>query len=71
MFGEGIGITDLFALLNSIRDRSDLQLEVKVLDSPWLPISVPVIKDMIVAIKGGKVQGANDIRLRLHAKPPA
>lgn len=68
MFGEGISVTDLFQLLNSIRDKPGLILDVKVLDGEWRPISVPVVKEMILAIRTGKVEGGQDIRLRLHGK---
>ena len=67
-FGEGISVTDLFQLLNSIRERQGLILDVKILDGEWRPISVPVIKEMILTIRGGKIEGGNDIRLRLHGK---
>lgn len=67
MFGEGVALTDLFGLLNAIRDKN-LQLNVKILDSEWRPLSPLVVKDMVVAIRGGKVIGGNDIRLRLHEK---
>lgn len=67
MFGEGVALTDLFALLNIIRDKN-LQLDVKILDSEWRPLSPLVVKDMVGAIKEGKIIGGSDIRLRLHEK---
>jgi hypothetical protein len=67
-FGEGIAVTDLFQLLNSIKSKSGLQLDVKILDKPWEPIGPMVIKEMILAINTGKIQGGGDIRLRLHEK---
>lgn len=66
MFGEGILITDLLPLLNSIRNKPALRLDVKVLDGPWEPLSSLVIKNMILAITTNKIQGEQDIRLRLH-----
>jgi hypothetical protein len=67
MFGEGVSITDLFGLLNAIRDKN-LHLDVKILDNEWHALSPIIVKEMITAIKGGKVLGASDIRLRLHEK---
>jgi hypothetical protein len=67
MFGEGVSLTDLFALLNIIRDKN-LQLDVKILDEGWCILSPLVVKDMVGTIKAGKVLGGNDIRLRLHEK---
>ncbi len=67
-FGEGISPLDLFQLLNAIRGKTDLQLDVKILDEPWEPISPTVLKAMVLAVNTGKVQGARDIRLRLHEK---
>lgn len=67
-FGEGISGVDLFQLLSSIRGKTNLQLDVKILDEPWEPISSKTVKGMILAINTGKVQGTQDIRLRLHEK---
>jgi hypothetical protein len=67
MFGEGVALTDLFALLNIIRDKN-LQLDVKILDGEWCALSPIVVKDMVETIKAGKVLGGSDIRLRLHEK---
>lgn len=66
--GEGISGLDLFQLLNSIKSKPDLELDVKILDKPWEPINSAAIKSMIQHINAGKVQGAQDIRLRLHDK---
>ncbi len=67
-FGEGISPLDLFQLLNAIRGKTGLQLDVKILDEPWEPISPTVLKAMILAVNTGKVQGIQDIRLRLYEK---
>lgn len=67
-FGEGIAVADLFQLLNAIRSNAGLQLDVKILDKPWEPISTLTVKAMILAINTGKIQGGQDIRLRLHSK---
>lgn len=67
-FGEGISPIDLFQLLSAIRGKTGLQLDVKILDEPWEPISPATLKAMILAVNTGKVQGAQDIRLRLHEK---
>lgn len=68
LFGEGISALDLFQLLSAIRGKTGLQLDVKILDEPWEPISPVALKTMILAVNTGKVQGAQDIRLRLHEK---
>lgn len=67
-FGEGITGIDLFQLLNAIRGSKGLQLDVKILDQPWEPISPSAIKAMILAINSGKIKGEGEIRLRLHEK---
>jgi hypothetical protein len=67
MFGEGVALTDLFALLNIIRDKN-LQLDVKILGGEWCALSPLVVKHMVETIKGGRVTGGADIRLRLHEK---
>lgn len=67
MFGEGIGVTDLFVLLNAVKSK-DLVLEVKILDKSWEPLSSAILKEMIQTISSGKVGNGGDIRLRLHAK---
>jgi hypothetical protein len=67
MFGEGVSLTDLFALLNIIRDKN-LQLDVKILNNEWCALSPSVVKDMVITIKEGKILGDSDIRLRLHEK---
>jgi len=68
MIGEGISAIDLFQLLNSIRAKSTLRLDVKILDGDWEPVSAPAIKSMISAINAGKITSGNEIRLRLHEK---
>ncbi len=68
MFGEGISALDLFQLLNAIRGKTSLQLEVKILEEPWELMTPKAIKTMIAAVNGGKIQGAQDIRLRLYEK---
>lgn len=67
MFGEGISITDLMALLNQIRTK-ELVLHVKVINGEWQELSKKSFKEMLDAITGGKVRQADDIRLRLMAK---
>jgi hypothetical protein len=65
-FGEGISGIDLFQLLSSIKSKTNLQLDVKILDEAWEPVSPKAIKAMILAINTGKVKGVQEIRLRLH-----
>lgn len=67
-FGEGISPVDLFQLLSAIRGKTGLQLDVKILDEPWEPISPATLKAMILTVNTGKIQGTQDIRLRLHEK---
>jgi hypothetical protein len=67
MFGEGIGLADLILLLNAVKSK-ELQLEVKILDKPWQPIDINVIKAMVRTIQQERVVGTDDIRLRLHGK---
>lgn len=67
MLGEGISITDLMTLLQSIRAKR-LTLQVKIIDNDWQNISPLVIKEMIVAVNGGKITKTEDIRLRLFQK---
>jgi hypothetical protein len=70
-FGEGIPLTDLYHLLTSIRSKISLQLDAKILDGPWEPISPLVIKNMILAINTGKIRDGQEIQLRLHSNSKA
>jgi hypothetical protein len=67
MFGEGITILDLMALLKAIREK-DLILQVKIIDGEWETLSGPVITKMISAITLGSITSSSDIRLRLFSK---
>lgn len=67
MFGEGISLLDLTALLTSIR-KKDLVLQVKIVDREWENLSGATIKGMIEAINKGSITSSDDIRLRLFAK---
>jgi len=67
MFGEGISITHLLALLQSIRTRN-LTLQVKIIDGDWKDISALAIGEMIEAINEQKITKTEDIRLRLFQK---
>lgn len=66
MIGEGIGFPDLIQLFKTVKDKN-LQLDIKILDDGWVPVTKDSLKTMIQAITEGKVQNGADIRLRLHA----
>jgi hypothetical protein len=66
-FGEGIPLSDLYQLLTSIRSKLSLQLDTKILNGPWEPISPLAIKNMILAINTGKIQDGQEIQLRLRS----
>jgi hypothetical protein len=66
VFGEGISLYDLAALLKVIRIRG-LTLQVKITDRPWENLSLAVINQMTTAISSGVIKGSSDIRLRLFA----
>lgn len=67
MFGEGISLVDLMALLTAIRNKN-LTLQVKVIDGPWQDISQAVIGDMLSAVNTGRITQSSDIRLRLFER---
>lgn len=67
MFGEGISLVDLMALLTAIRNKN-LTLQVKVIDGPWQDISQTVIGDMLNAVNTGRITQSSDIRLRLFER---
>lgn len=67
MFGEGVSILDLMALLKVIREK-DLILQVKIIDEQWETLSGAVVTKMIKAITKGSITQSSDIRLRLFAK---
>ncbi len=64
MFGEGISMLDLMALLNAIREKN-LVLQIKIVDEPWENISGAGVKNMITAVTNGRITQSSDIRLRL------
>jgi hypothetical protein len=67
MFGEGVSIPDLIQLLNAVR-KKDLVLQSKILDGPWETLTGVQVKAMLAAVTQGKVEGPQDIRLRLFSK---
>lgn len=67
MFGEGISMLDLVALLNAIRAKK-LVLQVKINDAPWENLSADVIKNMTIAVTNGCITQSNRIRLQLFEK---
>lgn len=66
MLGEGISLPDLIQLFKAVRDKG-LQLDVKILDEGWEPITQASITAMLQAVVKGNIREGNDIRLRLHA----
>jgi len=70
-FGEDIPLTDLYQLLTSIRSKISLQLDAKILNGSWEPISPLVIKNMILAINTGKIRDGQEKQLRLHSNSKA
>ncbi len=67
MFGEGISLYDLGALLTAIREKN-LTLQVKIGERPWTDLSVAIVNQMTSAVTLGLIKGTSDIRLRLFAK---
>jgi hypothetical protein len=67
MFGEGVSMLDLMALLKAIREK-DLVLQVKIVTGEWEILSGPVVSKMIKAITLDSITQSSDIRLRLFAK---
>ncbi|VVB55256.1 Uncharacterised protein [uncultured archaeon] len=70
MFGEGVSMLDLMALLKAIREKN-LVLQVKIIDKPWEDLSGKVVKAMIEAVTTGLIKQSSDIRLRLSEKSAA
>lgn len=66
MLGEGIALPDVLQLFRVVREKN-LQLDVKILDNGWEPVTQASVTAMIKAIIEGKIKAADDIRLRLHA----
>jgi hypothetical protein len=69
MFGEGVSMLDLMALLKAIREK-DLILQVKIVEGEWEVLSGPIVTKMIKAITSGTITSSSDIRLRLFGKKP-
>ena len=65
---EGVSIFALIALIQAIREKAHLVVQVKVLDGPWANLSMAKVQEMVLAVRTGAVADSRDIRLRLFAR---